>query len=74
MPYFIFYGKKAFKYYFQNCRHQFCNIFDDTDKVFGESYSLDNLLSQVLPINFTKKSMISIYDKIPNLPDCPGFE
>ena len=65
--------KNCFKYYFQNCRHQFCNIFDDNDKVLGESYSLDNLFSNVLPINFTKKSMISIYDNVPNLPDCPGF-
>ena len=69
--------KNCFKYYFQNCRHQFCDIFDDNKLIKTyESYSLDHLLYQLFPkkIKITKKTIFSMYENVADLPDCSGFE
>ena len=69
--------RKCFKYYYHNCRDQFCGIFNDDELVKNyESYSSDHLLYQLFPekINITKKTIFTMYENVADLPDCSGFE
>lgn len=63
--------KMCFKYYFFNCRHKFCNVFE-TDMQLKEIIETEYLFTIFMPekSNITKKSIISMYDAVKNIPDC----
>ena len=69
--------RNCFKYYYHNCRDQFCGIFNDDELVKNyELYTLENHLYQLFPekINITKKTIFTMYENVADLPDCFGFE